>query len=86
MEINPVGNANGTGEIEILQLKHSAGRCIYYREEICSAPKAKFGVCKTCGRIDPQFALSSLLEKIKQLAVNLFNQEGIKPEQFPPEQ
>jgi len=79
MEISGIEKAR----IEAARLKNSCLKCILYNEEICTAPKLRFQICKSCYRISPKFAVRNLFNRIKALANQLFNLQGKPPGQFP---
>lgn len=81
MDIQRIEDYSYTSEAEVPRLKNLYRRCIFYKEEVCSAPKLRFSICRTCYRIDIRFAVRSLLEKIKSLAIQLFNLPEKPPEQ-----
>lgn len=85
MDIYRIEDSSASNEIEMLKFKSTVRQCIFYKEEVCTAPRIRFDACRTCYRIDPRAAMRSLFEKIKDLAAKLFNLRETKPEQFPPE-
>lgn len=85
MDVFRIEDACSSNEVEMLKLKTALRRCLFYKEEICTAPKIRFETCRSCCRIDPRLAVRTLFEKIKSLAENLFNLPAKEPEQFPPE-
>lgn len=84
MEVNRIEDAHGSNEVDGLQFKSTVRQCIFYKEEVCTAPKIRFEACRTCSRIDPRLAVRTLFEKIKSLAASLFNLPAKEPEEFPP--
>ena len=83
MEINPINDLFGAGGVEGAKLKGGVRQCLYYKEEVCTAPRVKFAACRACCRINPHQAASNLFERIKQLAADIFNLQ--EPEQPPRE-
>jgi hypothetical protein len=73
MEINPINDFFGTSGIEGAKLKGGVRQCLYYKEEVCAAPRVKFAACRSCCRINPHQAASNLFERIKQLAADILN-------------
>jgi len=70
-------------EIETLRFRSFVRGCLYYREEVCCAPRVRFEVCRGCVRINPHLAAQTLFDKIKELAVKLFNSPVPEPDQLP---
>ncbi|MFA5113179.1 MAG: hypothetical protein WC529_02650 [Candidatus Margulisiibacteriota bacterium] len=81
MEVTRVEDFSGTGQITGAGAKGSVRQCLYYYEEVCTAPRIKFASCRGCCRINPHQAAANLFEKIKQLAAELLNLK--EPEQPP---
>lgn len=78
-----IEDAYGSNEIG---LQIVLRKCIYYREEVCTAPRVRFVVCRSCVRINPHAAAKNIFEKIKDLAARLFNLPAKEPGQVPPGQ
>ncbi len=85
MDIYRIEDFSASNEIETLKFKSSVRQCVYYKEEVCTAPRIRFEACRTCYRISPHAAMRSLFEKIKDLAAKLFNLQETEPGQFPHE-
>jgi hypothetical protein len=86
MEINPINEMTNSGDIEMLQLRGGQRKCVYYKEEVCSAPKLRFDICRVCYRIDIRSAGKNLFDKIINMAAKLFNLQASESEQPPPEE
>lgn len=84
MGISKIEGFGGAAKSEIAPLQSGNRRCVYYKEEICSAPKMQFKLCKTCFRIDIKFTVKRLFEIIRELATDLFDLPSPPPEQSPP--
>lgn len=85
MDINRIEDFSASNEIDSLRFKSTVRQCVYYKDEVCSAPRIRFAACRTCYRISPRAAERSLFEKIMDLAAKLFNLQVKEPGQFPPE-
>lgn len=72
METIKIEDANQISEVGVSRFK-TLRKCIFYKEEICTAPRIRFRLCKTCYRIDPQYFLANFLEKIKSMVRKMFN-------------
>jgi hypothetical protein len=81
MPIPRIENFNNAAKAEITLLNARRRKCIYYKEEICSAPKLQFRLCRTCYRIDIKFTVRRLFEIIRELAEDLFDLPETPPEQ-----
>ncbi len=79
MEIQRIGDTSYTSQIEVAHLKSNCRRCIFYKEEICAAPKLRFEICKTCYRIDPRYVLLNFFLKIKTMASSFLRGGSINP-------
>lgn len=84
MEINKIEDIYHALQAEAVRLKGIYRRCIYYKEEICMAPKVRFQICKTCYRVEPRFVLRNLFEKIIRLAEPFFSFLRKPPLPVPP--
>ncbi|HVN67843.1 MAG TPA: hypothetical protein VMT55_05675 [Candidatus Sulfotelmatobacter sp.] len=73
IEVPKISDQINRPEIEILQSHNANRRCIYYKEELCAAPKCRFAVCNKCSRIDPKLITKSLFDKIMELAKRLLD-------------
>ena len=72
MEISRIENFSSS--VEISGLGRNPDRlCLYYKEEVCAAPRVRFAACRACCRVNPHQAASNLFERIKQLASDLLN-------------
>jgi hypothetical protein len=81
MEVNPICDPSWHTGVEGTLSYKGPRLCLYYSEELCTAPRAKFAACRACCRINPHQAASNLFEKIKQLAADLLNLK--EPAQLP---
>lgn len=82
-DVNRIEDFSASNEIDALKFKSTVRQCIFYKEEVCTAPRIRFAACRTCFRINPRAAERSLFEKIKELAAKLFNLQAKEPGQFP---
>jgi len=85
MDVSRIEDAYGSNKIDNPRLKSSVRCCIFYKDEVCTAPKIRFEACRACYRINPHLAARGLLEKIKDLATRLFNLPATEPGQPPRE-
>jgi hypothetical protein len=81
MEINRIEEFSGSGGVTRTGRQGGVRSCLYYFEEVCTAPRVKFAACRSCCRINPHKAASNLFAKIKQLAADIINLP--EPEQPP---
>jgi hypothetical protein len=84
MEMTKVEDIYFPSQAEVVRLKGIYRRCIYYKEEVCMAPKLRFQICKACYRIDPRFVLKNFFEKIVRLAEPFFSFLKRSPLPAPP--
>lgn len=84
MDISKVEESAGTCGAEALKLNAKGRCCLFFREEVCLAPKMRFAMCRGCIRVSVKAAVSSLLDNIRELTLQLFppkNEEEIYPEE-----
>jgi hypothetical protein len=75
MESNRIEELSAAGNSAEVRLSGPNRRCLYYREEVCCAPRGRFQLCRGCVRINRQAALSHLYERIKMMAHGFFKLE-----------
>jgi len=75
MEINKIAESSPAGRPSDIKSGSLGRRCLYYKEEICRAPRCLFQLCRGCVRINKQAALSHLFERIKMMAHGFFKLE-----------
>lgn len=73
IEIGRIEETSGMNEIEMLRARNVLRKCLYFKEEICCAPKMRFEACRSCIRINTRAAVKTLFDRIKGLAGKLFN-------------
>lgn len=73
MDIQRIEEASHSQKTGSLKFNKTGLRCICYAEETCAAPKIRFSICRTCYMINPKYAARTLFDRIKMLAVNIFN-------------
>jgi hypothetical protein len=71
MDIQKIEDLKAAPRTGLAATQNIRRRCAYYKEEACLAPRIKFQLCRTCGRINLRLALRDLFIKIKALASSL---------------
>jgi hypothetical protein len=72
MEINKIDEAAGANGTLAVRSGSVDRRCLYYKEEICRAPRCRFKLCQGCVRTNRQAAIGHLFERIKMMAQSYF--------------